>query len=148
MLSQNLSKSLYHLTIIIAHFLLLTSSIDIFWVNTKGLNGFPGKAKERVPIVFNIMACCQSTILIASTIFNWKKELKLSWLLTTFSFILVSISLHTNNINNNVVNDDKDTWQFAFQWCTFCLYFLASCLFGWIYYADHDDDCDSNPCYM
>ena len=108
--------------------------------------------KLRAVILFGIFAFITGLVALLHLIvpsLQSKNCSRMFWCAVTFVFVMISISIYTNDreayasCNGNT----SENWTFAFQWTSFGLWFFAL-LWGWVSREDSVEDCGDCNVYM
>jgi len=123
-----------------SHFLmgmlfLLLSSPQYFWEGQTGAN-FPSSTNLRVLVVFNMLSVVFGALTVKCLVYYNKRTLVGTLSVLTFICNMISISMATSLQPEKKVTL---TWQFGFQWVSFCLFFISA-MIHWFF--DNEDDCN------
>lgn len=143
-------KDMFNLHLLLGMFFLTISSPQYIWDGFTGSNFYgAGDAQDRTMVVFNVFAVIFSVLAVMCVIFKHHKTTLVALVTATFFSILISLSIATNNFSDaadasaigGVARNTARGWQFAFQWVSFCLFFITMIL-SWFLDDDSCDDFD------
>jgi len=108
--------------------------------------------KLRTVIIFGILSFITGLTALLYLIvpsLQSKNACRMFWCAVTFVFVMISISIYTNDRTAfaSCFGNSSENWTFAFQWTSFGLWFFAI-VWGWCAREDSVEDCGDCNVYM